>query len=304
MRHYLIIGFILCALSSSAQSFQVVSYNVENLFDCHHDTLHNDYEYLPSGARHWTFSRYKHKVEQITRVIANIGEWGTPDLVGLCEVENDYCLDGLCFQLRGAKYRYLHYESEDERGVDVALLYQPKRFVLIDSAALHVDLGEDKTRDILYAAGVMASGDTLHVMVCHLPSMLGGKQASDWKRGTAKAVIQHQVDSLLASSPNAKIIVMGDMNSSPVDDIRGLHNRMTDLPSCEGSHKWQGIWSYLDQFYLSPAVDSIAQVRVYSPSWLMEKDKKYLNYKPLRTFNGFHYQYEGFSDHLPIVLSW
>lgn len=304
MRYWTLIGCILWALGGSAQTFRVVSYNVENLFDYRHDTLRNDYEYLPSGLHHWTSSRYWHKVEQIARVITNIGEWRMPDLIGLCEVENDHCLQALCYRMKSAQYRYLHYESEDERGVDVALLYHPKTFHLVDSAALYVDLGEDKTRDILYAAGVLASGDTLHIMVCHLPSMLGGKQVSDWKRKIAKKVIQHQVDSLLSSVPNAKIIVMGDMNSSPMDDIYGLHNRMLGMPSTEGSHKWKGIWSYLDQFYLSPAMDSIATAYVYSPMWLLEKDSKYLNYKPLRTFNGFHYQYEGFSDHLPIVLQW
>ena len=34
-------------------SFRVVSYNVENLFDCRHDTLKNDYEFLPDAMRHW-----------------------------------------------------------------------------------------------------------------------------------------------------------------------------------------------------------------------------------------------------------
>lgn len=305
MRRWLIIMSILVwAWSGHAQTFQIVSYNVENLFDYTHDTLRNDYEYLPDGLRHWTRTRYWHKTEQIARVIANIGEWKTPDVIGLCEVENDYCVQGVCRKLKHANYRYLHYESEDERGIDVALLYLPKRFVLIDSAALHVDLGQDKTRDILYAAGIIPSGDTLHVMVAHLPSMLGGAKASEWKRKTAKSVIQRKVDSLISHFPNAKIVVMGDMNSSPQDDIRGLHNRMTELPAREGSHKWQGIWSYLDQFYVSPAIDSIAEVQIYSPMWLLERDEKYLNYKPLRTFNGFHYQYKGFSDHLPIILSW
>ncbi len=299
-----ILLFVLTVGILSAQTvFRIVSYNVENLFDCRHDTLKNDFEYLPDGMRHWNHTRFRHKTEQLARVICNAGEWEGAALVGLCEVENDYCLRQLNWQLKHYGYRYLHYESPDERGIDVALLYRPDKFRIIDSAALPVPLGDDRTRDILYAAGRMAGGDTLHVFVCHLPSMAGGQAASQWKRDRAKAVLQNKIDSIYAVSGRPKIVVMGDMNSQPVNDLRGTTNRMADLAGqSKGTHKYRGVWSCLDQFYTSPALDSVSQVRIYDADWLQEPDTKYLGTRPRRTYIGFKYQKDGFSDHLPIVM--
>jgi len=97
---------------------------------------------------------------------------------------------------------------------------------------------------------------------------------------------------------------MGDMNSEPVEDIEGLSNRMKELKSerVKGTHKYQGQWTCLDQFYVSPAIDSIADARIYDAEWIQETDEKYMGLKPKRTYNGFRYQ-NGFSDHLPIVLT-
>lgn len=299
-----ILLFILTVGTLSAQTvFRIISYNVENLFDYRHDTLKNDFEYLPDSMRHWSYTRFRHKTEQLARVICNIGEWEGAALVGLCEVENDYCLRQLNWQLKRYGYRYLHYDSPDERGIDVALLYRPDRFCIVDSAALPVSLGDDRTRDILYAAGRISGGDTLHVFVCHLPSMIGGQAASQWKRDRAKAVLQNKIDSLYVVSGRPKIVVMGDMNSQPVNDLRGMTNRMTDLArKGKGTHKYQGIWSCLDQFYTSPTLDSISQVCIYDEDWLQEPDTKYLGMRPRRTYIGFKYQKGSFSDHLPIVM--
>ena len=66
-------------------SFRVVSYNVENLFDCRHDTLKNDYEFLPDAMRHWNYTKYKKKLDAIARTITAVGGWTPPALVALCE---------------------------------------------------------------------------------------------------------------------------------------------------------------------------------------------------------------------------
>lgn len=319
-------------------AFTIISYNVENLFDARHDTLKNDIEYTTDGSRHWSYTRYNNKVEQVSRVICNIGGWDKPALVGLCEVENDSCLLRLCRQMRRYPYRFIHFESPDERGVDVALLYDYTQFTPLDSFPLHVHLDStpdhthastpDRTRDILFVKGVINRAlsnanrqpendisqlstlnsklqkDTLYIFVSHLPSMLGGRAASEWKRQAAKDIIRHYVDSILTCQPSARIVVMGDMNSSPQEDINGLTNKMLPLEQQgRGTHYYQGRWSCLDQFYLSPALDSVAQVRIYDADFLLTDDPKYLTKRPRRTFNGFHYDKDGYSDHLPILLS-
>lgn len=281
----------------------IVSYNTENLFDTRHDSLHNDREYTPNGARHWTYKRYKNKTEQIARVICTICEDEVPAAVGLCEVENDFCMKGLCYQLKHYGYKGIHFESEDERGIDVALLYDPHQLEVVDSVPLKVDLGDDKTRDILHVTALRNNQEVLHLFVCHLPSMVEGQAASEWKRQQAKDVVRHATDSILADDPTAAIVVMGDMNSGPQEDIRGLTNLMFPIAmEGLGTHRFKGIWTCLDQFYVSESLSKEAEVHIYDAIFLQEKDPKYLGYRPRRTFNGFHYQPDGFSDHLPIIL--
>lgn len=120
---------LLCLWSSTTwaqEPFRVMFYNVENLFDAKDDTLKNDQEFLPEATRKWDYYRYKDKINKIARVIISTGKDNIPDLVGLCEVENDSCLLDLIkySPLREAGYRYVMTHSPDERGIDVALLYR------------------------------------------------------------------------------------------------------------------------------------------------------------------------------------
>lgn len=163
---------------------RVMFYNVENLFDCQHDTLKNDYEFLPDAPKGWTQARYHDKLARIAKVIIATGEENVPDLVGLCEVENDHCLKDLTENspLREAGYRYVMTDSPDERGIDVALLYQRGTFKLVGKNCISVPYKEIErrpTRDILHVTGQVASGDTLDVFVCHMPSRAGGEEKSE-----------------------------------------------------------------------------------------------------------------------------
>lgn len=283
-----------------AEELCVVSYNVENLFHPKHDTVagieKDDLEWTPEGERRWSYSRYYRKVENIARVLTNIGEWPGVDIVGLQEVENALCVKRLCTTLRRGEYDFVHYESPDRRGIDVALLYKKARVDTLSTKAIRVE--ELMTRDILYVCARVDKRDTMHVFVCHLPSQRGGKAESEWKRQAAKQVLQQAVDSVYGTNPNAKIIVMGDMNSGDLR-MRGLED---ERMKGEGTHKYQGRWTFLDHFYVSPSIDSLSQAQVYDAEWIQETDEKYMGLKPKRTYNGFRYQ-NGFSDHLPIVLT-
>ena len=281
---------------------RIVSYNVENLFDTKHDTLKNDSSFLPEGMHHWTYRRYQTKIDRIAQVLVNIGGWESIPLVGLCEVENARCLRNLCYKLRRFHYKYVHYDSPDERGVDVALLYDSTRLSILHSRALSLSLEGDYTRDILYVSALYEQRDTIHVMMCHLSSQLGGAANTDWKRQRVKSLIQSQIDSIFLFQPSANIVVMGDMNTLPQEDLRGMANMMLSIQkSGQGTHKYQGIWTCLDQFYVSQSIATKATATIFSPRWLLEEDAKYLDYKPHRTYIGFRYN-DGYSDHLPIVL--
>ena len=287
----------------------IVNYNVENLFHPAHDSLKDDIEWTQDGERHWSYSRYYKKVDNIARVLTNIGEWDGVDVVGLQEVENALCVKRLCYTLRRNEYDFVHYESPDRRGIDVALIYKKSRVDTLKTEKLKVKGEKDGeiliTRDILYVSALVDKQDTIHFFVCHLPSQRGGKAESEWKREAAKLVLERAVDSVYATNPDAKIIVMGDMNSGDLK-LKGLKDKITNNQSPitnrqSGTHKYQGRWTFLDHFYLSPAIDSVSQAEVYNAEWIQEPDEKYLGLKPKRTYNGFHYQ-NGFSDHLPIIL--
>ena len=285
----------------------IVNYNVENLFHPAHDSVagepKEDLEWTPEGERRWSYTRYYRKEENIARVLTNIGEWDGVDVVGLEEIENAAVVKRLCYTLRRGEYDFVHYESPDRRGIDVALIYKKARIDTISTGVLRVSglgvsgLEELKTRNILYVCAQVDKQDTIHFFVCHLPSQRGGKAESAWKREAAKNVLEQAIDSVYSVDPQAKIIVMGDMNEDGMK-IKGLKD---ERMKGEGTHKYQGRWTFLDHFYVSPSLDSLSNAYVYDAEWIQEPDEKYMGLKPKRTYNGFTYQ-NGFSDHLPIVL--
>ncbi len=324
-----IVFFALLANAQERNNLKIVSYNVENFFDCVHDSMSNDMEFTPSGMRNWTYSKFKTKQANIAKVITAIGGWDTPGIVGLCEVENRKCLIDLTRYsgLKNLRYKFLHHESPDPRGIDVALLYQPKQFRPIHDEAIPIHFPnsvQSKTRDILFASGIIPTGDTLHVFVCHFPSRLEGELESEEKRFFVASVLRVKVDSLFAATLKPKILIMGDFNDFPtnksilevlkanpiIEPIK--ENRLYNLvyklhTDGNGSNKHLGDWGALDQIIVSGSLlnqtSSIytkpEDVHFFDADFLLENDKTYLGKQTFRTFVGMKYQ-AGFSDHLPV----
>ena len=335
----------LFALAGRAQErLTVVEWNVENLFDCEHDSLKNDEDFLPEGTCHWTRTRYWRKLNRVGQVLIasgspittfphkgerrseetgeresegtkERGQWTLPDLVGLCEVENDTVLRDLTKRslLRKARYEYVMTDSPDQRGIDVALLYSPFSFRLIQSYSLRVEpLKEMKpTRDILYACGEMMTGDTLHVYVLHAPSRSGGEQATRPHRLHVAKRLQQAIDSVRAASPDARVLVMGDFNDGADDaslklicehDMVNVSREAQGRHGARGTYRWQGDWGSLDQIVVSRSLLShVSSCRIFDEPFLLEDDTKYGGVKPRRNYQGPRYL-NGYSDHLPLVL--
>ena len=272
-----------------------MSYNVESFFFPETDSLNPDFEYTPNGSRRWTYTRFHYKAEQIARVIANANH---PQIVCLNEIEDDNCLKTLCRKMPHYPYKFIHFDSPDKRGIDVAILYDSTHFQLRQTHNYRVPIPETSTRDILYA-----QLNNLHLIACHLPSQLGGAKASQFKRDSAKHVIAHIVDSILRIDTLAQIIVCGDMNMAPTEDLPPLHNMMLQMAKKgQGTHKYKNQWTCIDQFYVSEPLNNCSTPEILAPEWLQEEDRKFLGLKPKRTFIGFRYSRSGFSDHLPILL--
>ncbi len=337
--------FLLClccfppASAQQASTIRTMWYNVENLFDTEDNPDTDDDEFLPSGSRRWTPGRYYHKLRQIARVITAAGEWDTPALVGLCEVENDSVVAHLLNRtpLRRQEYRYCLGNTSDPRGIRTVLLYQRDRFACVGQASIPIrPSGKHRkpTRDILHVCGRIANGDTLDVMLCHFPSRYGGEKETEQNRADAARTLRALCDSLHRVRQTPQLLIMGDFNDTPDDHsireilrakplpetgtaastetlvIYNLYASPTLLPY-PGSHKYQGTWSQLDQVCINANLADPSHAmhlqpgsaRLFCPSFLLTEDKTWRGVRPKRSYYGYTYE-KGFSDHLPLIVDW
>ena len=306
------------------ESFQVVFYNVENLFDTEDDPAKLDDDFTPSGKYAWDEERFITKIHRIGEVLGKIDP-ELPGLVGLCEVENRAVLESLVKSegLSAAGYKIIHQDSPDERGIDVALLYKPGLLNLVEEEFLEVRLpdGNDPdTRDILHAT-FKVGGELLHVYVNHWPSRGKGQEETEINRVTAAGIASKSINGLLSKTPDAKILVMGDFNDYPGNKSIGhvldagedhshlLYDYMAPLDAAgDGSYWYQGDWGTLDQFMGSwSLVEStrglnahVGSASIFKWEGLFFTDGKGVQ-RPDRTYAGESYK-GGYSDHLPVIL--
>ncbi|HKJ41710.1 MAG TPA: endonuclease/exonuclease/phosphatase family protein [Sunxiuqinia sp.] len=317
----LVVFLASCSKNPLKRKATVVFYNTENLFDTIDDPKINDDEFLPQTDKHWNTQRYDKKLNDLAHVIASIDTLELPELIGLAEIENQRVLQDLIHTKYLAKgdYQIVHVDSPDKRGIDVALLYRKDEFKVLSFEALHVDPGF-ATRDILHVVGKL-DGDKIHVFVNHWPSRWGGQEKSEPNRIVAAQTLKKKVDEILAKNPNAKIIIVGDMNDEPDNksllDVLGakspaskseLHNLMIPLDEQnKGTESYRGQWFMLDNIVVSNAVlhgkgftasDQLGQI--FHAKW-MEYTNKYGKTSPNRTYGGPNY-YGGISDHFPVYL--
>jgi hypothetical protein len=310
---------------------RIMFYNCENLFDIYDDSIKDDGKFTPEGAYHWTKSKYYKKLDNISKVITSVGGWNPPELVGLCEIENKKVLLDLTKQssLYILNYNIIHKESPDKRGIDVALLYQPQKYKPIYNKFIKIVFPKNrqkKTRDILYSKGVL-SGDTVHIFVNHWPSRWGGQLESEGNRVYVASVLRKITDSIAMVNKYSNIIIIGDFNDTPVDkslsETLGVFNdtstinpnslyNITKISSSyknKGTIKYHSKWYKFDNIIISGSLlsnDNNVNMltdgfSIFNAYFLLEKDVKYMGYKPYRTFIGYKYN-GGYSDHLPVFI--
>ena len=309
-------------------------YNLENFYDTVNNPKVNDEEFLPGGERHYNTRIFLDKVGRLSTVIARLGTEINPDgvaILGVAEVENDTVLRALVAHpnIKSRNLKFVHYDSPDARGVDVAMLYNPKYFTPLYSKPLFVQLpGGSKesyfTRDILYVKGLM-DGDTVHLFVNHWPSRLGGEERSAPARAAAAQVAKTVIDSLLAVNPLAKIALMGDLNDDPTSPSvtkvlnakgninkvkdKGLFNPWVDFyKNGIGTLAYQDAWGLFDQVIISKAWLDKTQTGyhyynavIYNKELLVQQTGKFKGYGK-RTWDGMTYNY-GYSDHFPVYVT-
>ena len=311
-------------MSNNSKTYTLAFYNIENLFDIKNDPLTNDDDFLPTSRKRWTSKRYENKLRKLGSVISKIGEENTdaaPVVVGLAEVENKTVLSDLVRSknLIEENYSYVHYDSSDERGIDVALLYKSDVFKVENSETFSVYLQnefgvQDYTRDILLVQGKL-NNEKLNIIVNHWSSRREGEKETEYKRITAANVVNSVVKMLKKEDANARIIVMGDFNDNPnskslslLEKESNLYNPFKTVWSRDkGSLNHNFGWNLFDQilistnfFESSKSSLSFNGANVFNNKNLTQYHGKYKG-QPFRTYVGKKYK-GGYSDHFPVYI--
>lgn len=323
---------VSCQNEKKQETISIGFYNLENLFDTINNVeLSNSEEFTPEGKNQWTSKRYHEKLNHMAFVISHIATDITPEglaICGVCEVENRGVVEDLVKEtsIKDRNYLFVHFESPDERGIDVALLYQPKFFKVTNSAKYRLTIDGDtsfRSRDQLVVTGLL-NGDEITVIVNHWPSRYGGEEESRPFRNAAGDLTRHITDSLLALNSGAKIIVMGDLNDDPINESVVQHLRTkSDVENLEqgdlynpyfnmfrdgrGSLCYRDKWNLFDMIIVSQGLVNgnksgykFSNAEVFDKEIVREQEGKYKGY-PLRTFAGGKYL-NGYSDHFPSYI--
>lgn len=300
----------------SAILFSAIFWNVENFFDYFDGGLSDsDREFSYSGERHWNKKRFTAKAEAVGKTIL----WaGCPDVVGLAEIENRFVLHRICSSavLYKKEYRFVHFESHDRRGIDVALLYRAGKMKVLQTRSIPIigEYGDTlRTRDILYVKMSDENAVVRHFFINHHPSKYSGGGESG--RMAAMKTLMEAVDSVMMAvrqseghGAAANIIVMGDFNDSPSSAAfslvgNKLENKGLALEKInQGSIRYHGQWSLIDNFLVSPDLAHKTKMEILRPPFLLERDRQWPGDKPKRCYIGPRYN-GGVSDHLPIRLT-
>ncbi|MBC8319329.1 MAG: endonuclease [Bacteroidetes bacterium] len=304
------------------EKYRIMFYNVENYFDALHDSLSTYNEFTPDGDLHWTHYKYVEKRNNIYKVIKAIGQWKPVAIVGLAEIENEFVISDLINNTPLAKdgYDYVHYDSDDFRGIDVGLIYHKASFTLLYSAKVVISDPKNPdftTRDLLYVKGLL-DADTLHVVVNHWTSRYRGYLESELLRVLASKKLLELTDSICAGNDKANIVLMGDFNDNPENksmqlitnsSVCGFNNMelISSNPGVLGTLKYNGNWSNFDQILVTNSILNgtnglqSTTARIFDADFLLESDIKHFGVKTFRTNIGFKY-HGGFSDHLPVYF--
>ena len=300
----------------------IAFYNLENLFDLNDDQHTNDNDFLPTSKKKWTPKRYDNKLRKLGFAISNIGRKETgkhPAIVGLAEVENATAIEDLIASkhLEACNYGYVHYDSLDERGIDVALLYDTTAFELINSEPFTIHLTDedgspDYTRDILLVSGLL-DGEHIHIIVNHWSSRREGEKETEPKRMASSNKVGEIIASLRTENTDSKIIVIGDFNDDPTNAsikqlVRdySLYNPMETLRSYNrGTANYNRQWNLFDQILFSTNFFEntneefeFYKANIFDEDFLKLFDGKYKG-TPFRTYVGKKYK-GGYSDHFPV----
>ena len=292
-------------------------------------------DFTANSPKNWNTKNYNIKLGNESKVISEMGAQYTktaPVIVGLIEVENRQVIEDLIKQPALAKYDYgiVHYNSYDARGIDIAIIYQKRRFTVTHSLKKEIKIYNDDgkrsyTRDVVVVTGLL-DNEKVAFFMNHWPSRSGGEAKSVPRRNAAAVVLKQQMDSVRLKDPETKLFAMGDFNDDPVSSSLKNYLKAAQMPkdlSPEmpylnlmyplfkrgvASLAYQDAPNLFDQIIVSGNLISdkvtkdysVYKAEIFAPDYLINRDGNYKGY-PLRSWNGDNFT-GGYSDHFPAFV--
>jgi len=313
--------------------YQIVFWNLENLFDIEDSPRRSDKlkRAIGKDIQGWTQVLLDRKVNQLASIIRQMKDGSGPDLLGICEVENDYVMNLIVQSLAplGRNYAIVHHDAPDKRGIDVGFIYDANLFSA-EEQFNHFVMRRTATRDLLQVNFRTAKNRLLVVIVNHWPSRSGGAERSAGYRAIAGETLAYFHERILeVKGTETPVLAMGDFNDEPFDSslvdyalstrsrqkvvnsrIPRFYNLMWHITGQDlGTHYFDNFPNILDQFLVNrnlvkenapirALLDSIQIVRFTE----MVSTGGYPN--PIR-FGGMgkDINENGFSDHFPIAVT-
>lgn len=301
----------------------IMWWNVENLFDTDDDPVTEDSDFTPGGKKRWTKKKLLLKCMRLSHIIKVVQhqKGSYPDILVLCEVENQQVFNRLLSFLPKNRYKTAYHDSDDPRGIDIALAYDSTSVALDSTFSRKIDLKGKNTRDItLYSFS--ANSNPFFLLVNHWPSRALDTAWSEPKRLLAAEAARSIIDSLMSTSAHADIVIMGDFNDEPHDrSIREILGATTDkkafmenpekkLLNCwaeldeKGSCHFGGRWLKFDQVMVSSGLFDEKGLSLSENAFScfhiphMQTGR---SARPNATYKGPKYL-GGYSDHFPMLF--
>ncbi|MDV7697538.1 endonuclease [Chryseobacterium soli] len=300
-------------------------YNVENLFLPDPKPIH-PLDPTKSGLRNWDEKRYKNKLYKISHVFQLMKEENgvLPFIIGLSEVSGRKVLEDLVeMEPFNSEYGIIHYNSMDERKVDVAMLYDKSKVEVMDSETITFFFEitnkntkyYDTTRDVLYSK-VKYKGEVINVFIAHLPSKRE-KDVNKPKRTFILNEIRQRIMNIVHEDKE-HVVLCGDFNENPDDEnlVKILYdnNQETVLinpfqelfltRNYSTFHYKSGL--LYDQIILSKSlfdnnVLNFQNAQVFNIENISSRTRNFEG-RPFRTYAGTRYL-GGYSDHFPVFVT-
>ncbi|WP_321825986.1 endonuclease/exonuclease/phosphatase family protein [Maribacter dokdonensis] len=311
-------------------------WNLENLFDIENSPRRSEFlnNHLGNELKGWDATVLNQKIANLTAIISKFNNGEGPDILGVCEVENEHVIELLISAMGTAlqkNYGFVISEGDDKRGIDTALIYDKTKYGPEQLTFSLRIIKRNTTRDLFQVHINTANGNKLICILNHWPSRSGGELTSEPFRIMVAENLSYWIERIYEEQgSDANILLMGDFNDNPynksiTDYLMAINNKALVksnrvrlkyfynvmhrfLDAQIGTFVFGNSYNMLDQFMISKSILSeksglpfkLSTVEIIAYPELTSGAYQ----KPVKFGrpNASTFNVNGFSDHLPIKI--